>query len=302
MKSGFAPILIMIVFIVLLTACQDFKRDNDITGQGEPVTESGQLPDDKGDAGILNEGPMQQPADPKVLHDEFGSSPFKREQIGFSRVRTAVERKYPLIKELFSSKGIQYPPKAVYLRAFKKEGILELWIKSGSQESYVLLKCYDICRSSGEPGPKRQEGDRQVPEGFYHINHFNPSSSFFLSLGINYPNASDRILGVQGNLGGEIYIHGGCATAGCIPVTDDGIMELYLIAVEAKSQGQDRIPVHIFPTGMDGDSFEALMDEHIENSRLTGFWANLKEGFDAFEENGQIPEFSVDNRGRYIFE
>ena len=302
MKPGFAPILIMIVFIVLLTACQDFKRDNDITGQGEPVTESGQLPDDKGDAGILNEGPMQQPADPKVLHDEFGSSPFKREQIGFSRVRTAVEQKYPLIKELFSSKGIQYPPKAVYLRAFKREGILELWIKSGSQESYVLFKSYDICRSSGEPGPKRQEGDRQVPEGFYHINHFNPASSFFLSLGINYPNASDRILGIQGDLGGEIYIHGGCATVGCIPLTDDGIMELYLVAAEAKSQGQDKIPVHIFPTVMDGESFEALMDEYSENSRLTDFWANLKEGFDAFEESRQAPGFRVDDRGRYIFE
>ncbi len=49
---------------------------------------------------------------------------------------------------------------------------------------------------AGTLGPKTNAGsDYQVPEGFYYINEFNPKSSFHLSLGLNYPNASDRILG-----------------------------------------------------------------------------------------------------------
>ncbi len=48
---------------------------------------------------------------------------------------------------------------------------------------------------AGTLGPKRMQGDYKVPEGFYYINEFNPKSSFHLSLGLNYPNASDRILG-----------------------------------------------------------------------------------------------------------
>ena len=47
---------------------------------------------------------------------------------------------------------------------------------------------------SGTTGPKRAEGDYQVPEGFYYINEFNPNSKYHLSLGLNYPNASDKIL------------------------------------------------------------------------------------------------------------
>ena len=65
-----------------------------------------------------------------------------------------------------------------------------------------------------------------MPEGFYELDWFNPQSNFFLSLHINYPNASDRILGSRKNPGGDIFLHGSCASIGCIPITDDGIKEV----------------------------------------------------------------------------
>ena len=83
---------------------------------------------------------------------------------------------------------------------------------------------------SGTTGPKRLQGDFQVPEGFYHINEFNPNSNYHLSMGLNYPNSSDRILSDSLRPGGEIYIHGSCVSVGCIPLNDDEIEELYLIA------------------------------------------------------------------------
>jgi murein L,D-transpeptidase YafK len=67
------------------------------------------------------------------------------------------------------------------------------------------------------------------------------------SLGLNYPNASDRLLSDSLQPGGDIYIHGSCVTTGCIPITDGQIEELYVLTAYAKNRGQDFIPVHIFP-------------------------------------------------------
>ena len=102
---------------------------------------------------------------------------------------------------------------------------MEVWIKEASKDYYVLLNTYDFCTTSGTLGPKRKEGDLQIPEGIYTINHFNPQSNFYLSLGINYPNASDKILSDPVHPGGDIYLHGNCVTIGCIPLTDDKIKE-----------------------------------------------------------------------------
>ena len=56
----------------------------------------------------------------------------------------------------------------ILLRIFKEEAELEVW-KQNQDGRYALLKTYPICRWSGELGPKKQEGDRQAPEGFYTI-------------------------------------------------------------------------------------------------------------------------------------
>src|SRR5437016_3743411 len=65
----------------------------------------------------------------------------------------------------------------VLVRIYKQEAELEVWKKTNSGR-YALLKTYPICRWSGQLGPKKVEGDRQVPEGFYSVapSQMNPNS------------------------------------------------------------------------------------------------------------------------------
>ncbi|MDQ7799442.1 MAG: L,D-transpeptidase family protein [Candidatus Edwardsbacteria bacterium] len=226
---------------------------------------------------------------------------FKQRQLEHSRVRAAFIEKEPRLKTSYSEQGLAYPPGNIFIRIFKREKQLEVWAGSGPG-GYRLAGTYAICSSSGELGPKRARGDRQVPEGFYHISHFNPASSFHLSLGLSYPNRSDRILKRGRDPGGSIYIHGDCVTIGCVPITDDGIKELYLLAVEARAAGQARIPVHVFPARLDSLNFAALQREYAGDGALLGFWENLKTGYDRFQSSGRVPKVTIDNNGKYLFE
>ncbi len=226
---------------------------------------------------------------------------FKEHQLRFERVRAAFEEKEETIKNLFTRAGIKYPPANIFIRAFKKDAVVELWASDSAQKQYKLVKSYPICAASGVLGPKRREGDLQVPEGFYHIDIFNPMSKFHLSMRVNYPNDSDRLLGYRPRLGGDIYIHGSCVTIGCIPLTDDGIKELYPIAVMAKASGQKRIPVHIFPTKLDSRGLAWLQREYSSEKALLEFWQGLAPGYDYFEKHRRLPLVTVDHKGRYNF-
>ena len=230
----------------------------------------------------------------------FMADNFKTQQKKFSRVKTAYEEKEKSVKELFSSKGIELSSATIFIRAFKKEAQLEMWAKNAGDKKYQLIKTYDICTSSGELGPKRKQGDGQVPEGFYTVEVFNPNSNFYLSLMVNYPNASDKILGGKGDLGGNICIHGNCVTIGCIPLTDDKIKEVYLMAVEAKSNGQT-IPVHIFPFRMNETNMKSYSGDYKDNPKLVSFWKNIQKGYLAFEEGHVLPVAKVSANGDYSF-
>ncbi|MBN2571511.1 MAG: hypothetical protein JXA68_05235 [Ignavibacteriales bacterium] len=230
------------------------------------------------------------------------SQSFLEEQRSYSKVKLAFDEKENDLLLEISQLGINNNSFEIFLRAFKKEKILEVWIKNKTDEFYTLFKKYDFCSFSGDLGPKRKEGDLQIPEGIYFINHFNPLSSFFLSLGINYPNESDKILSDQERPGGEIYIHGGCATIGCIPITDDRIKELYILAVLAKSFGQNKICVHIFPTKLERQNYLILKIQNLFKKSLCEFWDNLKPIYLYFEENKKIPQTKVQSNGKYIIE
>lgn len=225
----------------------------------------------------------------------------KEEQLRYPRVRDAYKEKETLIRDLFLQKQINYPPQNIFIRIFKEEEILELWARSKPRDQFTLIKEYKICHRSGDLGPKRREGDSQVPEGFYHINGFNPQSAFHLSLRINYPNDSDRVLSDRQHPGGDIFIHGNCVTIGCIPITDENIKELYLVAVEARNNGQRRIPVHIFPKRLSEGGMTDLRDRFKDKNNLISFWENLREGCDYFERNHQLPTFRVRENGSYLF-
>ena len=110
---------------------------------------------------------------------------------------------------------------------------------------------FNIGLGSEPLGHKRQEGDGKTPVGTYHIDRKNPQSQFYLSLGISYPNVTDKLvaelMGVDP--GGDIFIHGEPNkgkrrpvkdwTEGCIAVTDREISYIYQ-TVELGT------PIHIY--------------------------------------------------------
>jgi murein L,D-transpeptidase YafK len=230
------------------------------------------------------------------LHGDFAQSQLRHPRVFDARVNARHG-----VKKLYRERGIPYPAAEVFMRVFKRERVLELWARPAGADRFALLKEYPICALAGEIGPKRKQGDNQTPEGFYEIDSFNPNSEYLLSLHVNYPNDSDRVLGSRSNLGGAIFIHGGCKTIGCIAVTDEAIEELYWIAVEARSVGQERIPVHIFPSRLTDSELSMLENAFDEEPGLVEFWRNLQPGYLLFERNRVVPAVSVDAQGRYLF-
>ena len=109
----------------------------------------------------------------------------------------------------------------------------KLYLLSGA----AVLKVYDIHLGGSPVGNKHFEGDGKTPEGVYFITHRNARSAYHLSLGISYPNDTDRAYAAaQGQEpGGDIFIHGqqqrgssrGDWTVGCIAVTNKEIEAIY---------------------------------------------------------------------------
>lgn len=200
----------------------------------------------------------------------------------------------------FKSKNINWPPKKVFIRVFKYDRELEVWTTDSTE--YTLFKKYKICLLSGDIGPKRREGDLQVPEGFYYINDFNYNSKYYLSLGVDYPNKSDKILSKYKNIGGLIYIHGACVSVGCIDVGDEAIDEIYTLCRITKNNGQDSIPVHIFPINYGNLKSLYYLDFKLKSKpEIIEFEKNIFEGFNIFNESNILPVISIDDYGIYRY-
>jgi hypothetical protein len=134
----------------------------------------------------------------------------------------------------FREIGVTYPPSKMVLVGLKKERQLELWVSDGSHD-FRFLKSYPILAASGTAGPKLKQGDRQVPEGLYKIESLNPNSHYHLALRVNYPNDFDKEharLDGRTNLGGDIMIHGGAASIGCLAMGDPAAEDLFVLAAE----------------------------------------------------------------------
>jgi murein L,D-transpeptidase YafK len=205
------------------------------------------------------------------------------------------------IKKQFERQKLVWPPHSIYIRSFKYDKQMELWVRGSATEPFKLFKTYKVCMQSGTTGPKRMEGDYQVPEGFYQINEFNPNSNYHLSLGLNYPNASDRILSDSVRPGSAIYIHGNCVSTGCIAISDVPIEEVYVIASNAKLQGQEFIPVHVFPVRYNvKKSLEYLQQAIKDNAYLQQFNKSIREVFEYFELKRSLPVILVNKKGEYV--
>jgi murein L,D-transpeptidase YafK len=229
------------------------------------------------------------------------SSSFIEYQKSFPRPDESFKRKEDTLQKQFAAKKLKWPAKYIYIRSFKYDSNMEVWVKDEVTEPFKLFKTYKVCALAGTLGPKRLEGDYQVPEGFYYINEFNPKSTYYLSLGINYPNLSDQILSDSLRPGSAIYIHGSCVTVGCIPITDQQIDELYILAAHAKDQGQDYIPVHIFPVRFNVvRSVNYLNNLAKDDPALKKFAGRMEDAFDYFEKNKQLPVILINEKGEYL--
>lgn len=221
---------------------------------------------------------------------------FKQQQLKFERVRTAYDLKWTSLEKDLQKAGFGNGFEMI-INAYKAEGKVEIWLKTAKQTSNTLFKTYNACAKSGTLGPKVVEGDLQTPEGFYSINVFNPMSLYHLSLGVDYPNAVDKARTGKGRkTGGDIYIHGDCVTIGCIPLTDDKIREVYILAVEARNNGQKDIPVNIFPFKMNASNISIFSKKYPQHA---AFWNTLKPGFDYFEKNKMMAKVTQIG-GKYV--
>jgi murein L,D-transpeptidase YafK len=214
---------------------------------------------------------------------------YREQQLKYSRVQEAYGSKEKVVKRTLETNSVSLENLQVYFRAFKEEKVLELWAKNSFDVEFKLIKEYPICDMSGDAGPKRRSRDLQVPEGFYRIIDLNPFSKYYLSLEVNYPNASDSIRGVRGRLGNEIFIHGECISSGCLAITNDRVQELYVYCVEAMNTGQSNIELTIFPARLTEKKYSELMRQYNKNKDYTSLWADLKKGYDLFEQHHQLP-------------
>jgi len=225
---------------------------------------------------------------------------FEQTQRIFDRVKDVYDRKEELIK--MKCRSLDIPEETfgnVLIRVFKMESIMEMWVQRPDGK-YVKFKQFDIYAMSGLLGPKRQQGDKQVPEGFYYINEFNPQSNYYLSLGINYPNESDVKSSAAERLGGDIFIHGAQCSAGCMAMSNYYIEDIYMCAVKARTNGQEKIPVEIFPFKMTSQNMAYYLK--FEPYKIYNqFWGDLKKGYDFFEKNNRVPDVVVDANGVYQF-
>ncbi len=209
---------------------------------------------------------------------------FREKQLKDTRVREAYRDKEKIVVKTLAGHAISRDSLNIFLRAFKTEKIIEVWAKNSSDTAFCLVRELPICDLSGDVGPKRRSRDLQVPEGFYHIDGLNPYSKYYLSMKINYPNASDSVRGVRGHLGSQIFIHGACISSGCLAITNERIKELFVYCIEAYNSGQKEIGITIFPTRLDDKNYSWLNTRYGKYKDCISLWADLKKSRDLFEK------------------
>lgn len=196
------------------------------------------------------------------------------------------------LSDRLAAKGLKAGAE-LFIRVFKAESELEVWMKKDGR--FVLFATYPICHWAGTIGPKLREGDKQNPEGFYSIGprQLHRVGRWPRSLNIGFPNTFDR---AHGRTGSYILVHGGCSSAGCFAMTNAVMAEIFSLTEQSLKAGQDRVDIHVFPFRMT----DANLAAHAA-SPWHEFWANLKEGYDAFQQTNLPPQIGLCDR-RYVVE
>ena len=77
---------------------------------------------------------------------------FKDIQLGHSRVKTAYEQKEEIVHNYFKRKNLDFDNFQLYIRAFKYEKILEVWIKEKKSGSVCVASHLRILHELGFAG------------------------------------------------------------------------------------------------------------------------------------------------------
>ncbi len=205
---------------------------------------------------------------------------------GQDRAKAAAERVLPALRSDLAKERLAVGD-PVFLRIFKAERVLELWMRGQAGADYRLFRTYPIVAMSGELGPKLREGDRQAPEGFYdvHRDQMNPRSSYHLAFNLGYPNEYDRS---HDRTGSFLMVHGSNVSIGCFAMTDEKIEEIYTLVDAALTAGQESFAVHIFPFRMTAQRMREARDH-----RWFDFWNELRPGYQYFEDRRAPPGIVV---------
>lgn len=198
------------------------------------------------------------------------------------RAAEARKRAEPAVRELVRKAGLNYPPAQLFFRAYKEEKRLEIWGANSAKTRLKKIQTYAVLAASGGPGPKLAQGDRQVPEGWYFVDRFNPKSQFHLSLGLNYPNKADLLRTTAVDPGGDIFIHGNQVSIGCLAMGDAAIEEIYTLARAARN----KIYVLILPARKSPD-------------RRNSLWSQLFAIDQVFNGDRRLPSVGIDAKGSY---
>ena len=231
-------------------------------------------------------------APPRPLDSSVSLTASHRAQVAQQRQESKIRTR--LDQLALSSSSVQ-----VFFRILKEDARFEVWVSDATHPEFQLYQSWTICAASGNVGPKRVSGDLQVPEGYYVIDRFNPASAFYLSIGLDYPNRADRFFSDPQRPGGDIFIHGGCASIGCIALTDAVIEQVYVLAALARRHGQVSLPVLIVPTQLDHAGLDALKRRFAGKTELLHFWHNLAAIDQAFLTTRRPPPRVVTDHGRY---
>ena len=221
------------------------------------------------------------------------SNPAEAQVGGPARARAAAQRVRPALERDLARAGLRFGD-PVFIRIHKDERELELWMQEPGKKTFRLFRTYKVAAMSGTLGPKLREGDRQAPEGFYHVNRnrMKPDSDFHLAMNLGYPNAYDQ---AHGRTGSFIMVHGNRVSIGCFAMTDAKVEEIYTLCNAALDKGQGFFRVHVFPFRL---SEERLAK--AKGHRWEGFWRNLAEGYRWFEDRKRPPNVTVSGK-KYVF-
>ncbi|MCK5496490.1 MAG: murein L,D-transpeptidase, partial [Hyphomicrobiaceae bacterium] len=181
----------------------------------------------------------------------------------------------------------------IMVRIFKEENELEIW-KAKDDGRFHHFKTYPICNWTRKLGPKFKQGDKQAPEGFYKVSAklMNPNSKYHLSFNLGFPNAFDK---AHKRTGKYLMVHGDCRSAGCYAMTDALIEEIYAMAREAFTGGQEAFDVQALPFRMTLEN----MRRHSRNKNYAFWRNNLYQGYKDFEVSQLPPKVDVCER-RYL--